>query len=85
MTSFEGKHGCVRYWVKAKLHRPWSTVKKTKKDFTVIEPIDINTPDLLVRIHKLFEHYFACIISFYGAFMLKVVCPVFCFYNRILE
>ncbi|XP_018429171.1 PREDICTED: arrestin domain-containing protein 2 isoform X2 [Nanorana parkeri] len=47
VTSFEGKHGCVRYWVKAKLHRPWSTVKKTKKEFTVIEPIDINTPDLL--------------------------------------
>nr|DBA28458.1 TPA: hypothetical protein GDO54_008816 [Pyxicephalus adspersus] len=47
VTSFEGKHGCVRYWVKAKLHRPWSTVKKTKKEFTVIEPIDINTPELL--------------------------------------
>ncbi|XP_066460669.1 arrestin domain-containing protein 2 [Eleutherodactylus coqui] len=47
VTSFEGKHGCVRYWIKAKLHRPWSTVKKTKKEFTVIEPIDINTPDLL--------------------------------------
>ncbi|XP_069818619.1 arrestin domain-containing protein 2 isoform X1 [Dendropsophus ebraccatus] len=47
VTSFEGKHGCIRYWVKAKLHRPWSTVKKTKKEFTVIEPIDINTPDLL--------------------------------------
>lgn len=48
-TSFEGKHGSVRYWVKAKLHRPWSTVKKAKKEFTVIEPIDINTPALLVR------------------------------------
>lgn len=47
-TSFEGKHGSVRYWVKAKLHRPWSTVKKAKKEFTVIEPIDINTPALLV-------------------------------------
>lgn len=47
VTSFEGKHGCVRYWIKAKLHRPWSTVKKTKKDFTVIEHIDINSPDLL--------------------------------------
>ncbi|XP_065515043.1 arrestin domain-containing protein 2 isoform X2 [Lathamus discolor] len=46
-TSFEGKHGSVRYWVKAKLHRPWSTVKKVKKEFTVIEPIDINTPVLL--------------------------------------
>ncbi|XP_030073919.1 arrestin domain-containing protein 2 isoform X2 [Microcaecilia unicolor] len=47
VTSFEGKHGSVRYWIKAKLHRPWSTVKKAKKEFTVIEPIDINTPDLL--------------------------------------
>uniref|UniRef100_A0A8D0GV95 Arrestin domain containing 2 n=1 Tax=Sphenodon punctatus TaxID=8508 RepID=A0A8D0GV95_SPHPU len=46
-TSFEGKHGSVRYWVKAKLHRSWSTVKRAKKEFTVIEPIDINTPALL--------------------------------------
>ncbi|XP_029820216.1 arrestin domain-containing protein 2 isoform X2 [Manacus vitellinus] len=47
VTSFEGKHGSVRYWVKAKLHRPWATVKKAKREFTVIEPIDINTPALL--------------------------------------
>ncbi|XP_019368724.1 PREDICTED: arrestin domain-containing protein 2, partial [Gavialis gangeticus] len=46
-TSFEGKHGSVRYWVKAKLHRPWAVVKAVKKEFTVIEPIDINTPALL--------------------------------------
>lgn len=38
----------MRYWVKAKLHRPWATVRKVKKEFTVIEPIDINTPALLV-------------------------------------
>ena len=49
VTSFEGKHGSIRYWVKVKLHRPWATVKKIKKEFTVIEPIDINTPTLLVR------------------------------------
>uniref|UniRef100_A0A672MSF7 Arrestin domain containing 2 n=1 Tax=Sinocyclocheilus grahami TaxID=75366 RepID=A0A672MSF7_SINGR len=36
VTSFEGKHGSIRYWV-----------KKIKKEFTVIEPIDINTPSLL--------------------------------------
>ncbi|XP_041086642.1 arrestin domain-containing protein 2 isoform X4 [Polyodon spathula] len=47
VTSFEGKHGSIRYCVKAKLHRPWNTVKKIKKEFTVIEPIDINTPALL--------------------------------------
>ncbi|XP_017572075.1 arrestin domain-containing protein 2 isoform X2 [Pygocentrus nattereri] len=47
VTSFEGKHGSIRYWVKVKLHRPWCTVRKIKKEFTVIEPIDINTPSLL--------------------------------------
>ncbi|XP_061884409.1 arrestin domain-containing protein 2 isoform X1 [Entelurus aequoreus] len=47
VTSFEGKHGSIRYWVKVKLHRPWAAVKKIKKEFTVIEPIDINTPALL--------------------------------------
>lgn len=50
VTSFEGKHGSIRYWVKVKLHRPWATVKKIKKEFTVIEPIDINTPALLVSV-----------------------------------
>ncbi|KAG2464283.1 ARRD2 protein, partial [Polypterus senegalus] len=43
VTSFEGKHGSIRYAVKVKLHRPWCTVKKIKQEFTVIEPIDINT------------------------------------------
>ncbi|KAJ8270103.1 hypothetical protein GJAV_G00110390 [Gymnothorax javanicus] len=47
VTSFEGKHGSVRYWVKVKLHRTWSTVRTIKKEFTVIQPIDINTPALL--------------------------------------
>ncbi|XP_069505346.1 arrestin domain-containing protein 2-like [Ambystoma mexicanum] len=47
VTSFEGKHGSVRYWVKAKLHRAWTTVKKVKVDFTVLDPIDVNTPALL--------------------------------------
>ncbi|XP_028301452.1 arrestin domain-containing protein 2 isoform X2 [Gouania willdenowi] len=47
VTSFEGKYGSIRYWVKVKLHRPWATVRKIKKEFTVIEPIDINTPTLL--------------------------------------
>ena len=47
-TSFEGKHGSVRYWVKAELHRPWLLPMKVKKEFTVFEHIDINTPLLLV-------------------------------------
>ncbi|XP_026210463.1 arrestin domain-containing protein 3b [Anabas testudineus] len=46
-TSFEGKHGNVRYWVKAELHRPWLLPVKVKKEFIVFEHIDINTPLLL--------------------------------------
>ncbi|NXC68982.1 ARRD3 protein, partial [Anhinga rufa] len=46
-TSFEGRHGSVRYWVKAELHRPWFLPVKLKKEFTVFEHIDINTPSLL--------------------------------------
>uniref|UniRef100_A0A3Q3BJG4 Arrestin domain-containing protein 3 n=1 Tax=Kryptolebias marmoratus TaxID=37003 RepID=A0A3Q3BJG4_KRYMA len=46
-TSFEGKHGSVRYWVKAELHRPWLLPIKVKKEFIVFEHIDINTPLLL--------------------------------------
>lgn len=46
-TSFEGKHGSVRYWVKAELHRPWLLPVRAKKEFIVFEHIDINTPLLL--------------------------------------
>ncbi|XP_072803489.1 arrestin domain-containing protein 2 isoform X4 [Vicugna pacos] len=47
VTSFEGKHGSVRYCIKATLHRPWIPACRTRKVFTVIEPVDINTPALL--------------------------------------
>lgn len=49
VTSFEGKHGSVRYSIKATLHRPWVPARRARKVFTVIEPVDINTPALLVR------------------------------------
>ncbi|KAM9734919.1 arrestin domain-containing protein 3-like [Menidia menidia] len=46
-TSFEGKHGSVRYWVRAQLQRPWMLPVRAKKEFIVFEHIDINTPLLL--------------------------------------
>ncbi|KAH0508403.1 Arrestin domain-containing protein 2 [Microtus ochrogaster] len=49
VTSFEGKHGSVRYSIKATLHRPWVPKRRARKVFTVIETVDINTPALLVR------------------------------------
>lgn len=59
-TSFEGKHGSVRYWVKAELHRPWLLPMKTKKEFTVFEHIDINTPLLLVGIFETVQASYWC-------------------------
>ncbi|KAL8185272.1 UNVERIFIED_CONTAM: hypothetical protein K2H54_044332 [Gekko kuhli] len=47
-TSFEGKHGSTCYWVKAKLHWPWAAVQRAKQEFTVLEPLDINMPALLM-------------------------------------
>uniref|UniRef100_A0A2K5Q9Z9 Arrestin C-terminal-like domain-containing protein n=1 Tax=Cebus imitator TaxID=2715852 RepID=A0A2K5Q9Z9_CEBIM len=47
VTSFEDKHGSVRYCIKATLHRPWIPARSARKVFTVIEPVDINTPALL--------------------------------------
>ncbi|KAI8478878.1 Arrestin domain-containing protein 3 [Branchiostoma belcheri] len=41
-TSFEGKHGSVRYWLKAEIDRPWTLPSKVKRDFTIIDHIDIN-------------------------------------------
>ncbi|XP_004873392.1 arrestin domain-containing protein 2 isoform X2 [Heterocephalus glaber] len=47
VTSFEGKHGSVRYSVMATLHRPWVPARRARTGFTVIETLDINTPALL--------------------------------------
>lgn len=47
-TSFEGKYGRIRYWLKAEIDKPWGFNSKTKRAFTVIDHIDINTQSLLV-------------------------------------
>lgn len=47
VTSFEGKHGSVRYSVKATLRRPWLPARRARTAFTVIESLDINSPELL--------------------------------------
>ena len=48
-TSFEGKHGSIRYWLKAELEKPWTFSHKVKKAFTVILPTDINRPEYQVH------------------------------------
>lgn len=36
------------YWVKAFLERPSFPTQETKKRFEVMDPVDVNTPELLV-------------------------------------
>lgn len=41
-SSFEGKHGNIRYNCKAVLDRPWKTDKEYRLSFTVIKTEDLN-------------------------------------------
>lgn len=59
-TSFEGKHGSVRYWLKAEMDKPWSFNHKTKKAFTVISPIDINKPEYQMPVENNMEKILCC-------------------------
>ncbi|XP_060063713.1 arrestin domain-containing protein 3-like [Ylistrum balloti] len=59
-TSFEGKHGSIRYWLKAEMDKPWSFNHKTKKAFTVISPIDINKPEYQTCVQSSAETTLCC-------------------------
>ncbi|KAH9394640.1 Arrestin domain-containing protein 3 [Tyrophagus putrescentiae] len=80
-TSFEGKYGNVRYWVKAEIEKPWSFDYRTKKAFTLISPIDINRPEYLIPLEKSKEKTFCCLwctpghISVYAKTERTGYCP----------
>lgn len=46
-TSYEGRHGHIRYWLKVIIDRPWRFDITTKVAFTIIQFVDINVPHLL--------------------------------------
>ncbi|KAM4014278.1 thioredoxin-interacting protein [Anomaloglossus baeobatrachus] len=46
-TTFKGKYGSVKYWVKAFLERPSHPAQEVQKNFEVVDFVDVNTPDLL--------------------------------------
>ena len=73
-TSFEGKHGSIRYWLKAEIDKPWSFNHKTKKCFTVISPIDINIPEYMVSVSLSLSTYTPPSIS--TPPITWLVCPV---------
>ncbi|GIY58231.1 arrestin domain-containing protein 3 [Caerostris extrusa] len=59
-TSFEGKYGSIRYWLKAEMEKPWTFNHKAKKAFTVICPIDINRAEYLVPVENNMEKVLCC-------------------------
>lgn len=48
MSSYKGKFGYIHYYVKALMDRPQQAPLECKRAFDVEEPLDVNTPDLLV-------------------------------------
>ncbi|XP_055354041.1 arrestin domain-containing protein 3-like [Paramacrobiotus metropolitanus] len=60
-TSFEGKYGSIRYWLKAELGKPWAFAYKTKKPFTVISPIDINRTEFGTPSEAALEKMICCL------------------------
>lgn len=49
VSSYQGKFGSVHYYVKALMERGSQPALECMKNFEVEEPLDVNTPDLLVR------------------------------------
>lgn len=59
-TSFKGKYGCVDYWVKAFLDRPSQPTQEAKKNFEVMDLVDVNTPDLMAPVSAKKEKKVSC-------------------------
>ncbi|XP_020516336.2 thioredoxin-interacting protein [Labrus bergylta] len=47
VSSYKGKFGSVRYYVRASLDRPSQNALQCEREFEVEEPLDVNRPDLL--------------------------------------
>jgi len=62
-SSFEGKHGHIRYSCKAVLDRPWKSDKEFRLAFTVIKTEDLNLLPLTLTIpaeQKIVRHFYCC-------------------------
>ncbi|KAB0801520.1 hypothetical protein PPYR_05874 [Photinus pyralis] len=60
-SSFEGDYGYVRYIIKVTFDRPWKFDHETKKAFTVLSPLDLNSnPRLKEPTRLALEKYFCC-------------------------
>lgn len=51
VSSYRGKFGYVRYYVRSVLERPAQPSLQCEREFEVEEPLDVNRADLLVQTH----------------------------------
>ena len=61
----------IRYWVHAKVDRPWKFDYKTKRPFTVIEYIDINNPVFLRPARSENDKHLCCLCCKSGPLSLQ--------------
>ncbi|XP_041964258.1 thioredoxin interacting protein b isoform X1 [Alosa sapidissima] len=60
VSSYDGKFGHVHYYVKAVMERPSQSAAECKKYFEVVEPLDVNTPDLKSPVAGMKEKKVTC-------------------------
>ncbi|KAK3698149.1 hypothetical protein RRG08_021660 [Elysia crispata] len=61
-SSFEGDHGHVRYVVSCKIDKPWKFDHKTKRPFTIISVLDLNSqPSYSQRLQSTNEKTLCCL------------------------
>ena len=72
VTSFEGKCGSIRYFLKAELDKPWTLNHKLKKLFTVINPIDINQREFTMPIFNECSKTLCCWLCASGPISINV-------------
>ncbi|XP_060115908.1 arrestin domain-containing protein 4 isoform X1 [Heteronotia binoei] len=59
-TSFAGKYGSIQYCVRATLERPAAPSQTVKREFQVINHIDVNSPALLTPVIRSQEKMVGC-------------------------
>ncbi|XP_046852132.1 arrestin domain-containing protein 3-like isoform X2 [Xenia sp. Carnegie-2017] len=65
-SSFEGGTGHIRYFLEAKVDRPWKFDHKFRRPFTVNEIIDINLPQYLAPLSNTKQKQIGCLCCIAG-------------------
>ncbi|XP_043920078.1 arrestin domain-containing protein 3-like [Protopterus annectens] len=72
VPSFKGEHGAVRYYMRAKLHRPWRLAMEEVEELIIFQHIDINQPHLLTPVNETKQKTVGCLCCISGLISLSV-------------